>query len=264
MYPGHIFSVRIPMNSVTPDTQVIADSESTRRDVLDRFPSIRPEQITTVALAADARFHRRPAPDRVVETVRKYSIPDGAPYVFSVASSDARKNFEHVMRSFAALLRKNGANFPDLRLLLTGALEKCSPEVKKTHAALPPDIRDRVIFAGYVADEDLPFLYAGARCFCLMSLYEGFGLPPLEAMSCGTPVIVSNGSSLPEVVGDAGILLDPHDETGLVAALERLLTDEAYRKTLIEKGFERAARFSWDRCVEETVRLILPETKGDA
>jgi len=108
------------------------------------------------------------------------------------------------------------------------------------------------VLTGYVPDEELSALYSGALAFIYMSLYEGFGLPPLEAMQCGVPVIASNTSSLPEVVGDAGIMLDPQDVEGLSRAMKELITNVYFNEELARRSAEQAARFKWDRCVEET------------
>jgi glycosyltransferase involved in cell wall biosynthesis len=112
-----------------------------------------------------------------------------------------------------------------------------------------------VHFLGRVSDEELVWLYNAAQVFVFPSFYEGFGLPPLEAMACGTPVIVSNVSSLPEVVGDAGLIIDPTDANDLTVAIWRLLSDQALREEMIDKGFRRAALFSWERAARETLEL---------
>ena len=115
--------------------------------------------------------------------------------------------------------------------------------------------QDRIIFTGYVLDNDLSAIYSGAVAFIFPSLYEGFGLPVLEAMQCGTPVISSNSSSLPEVVGDAGILIDPKDEDHLCQAMLDVLTDSNLRESLRKKGLERAKQFSWKKCADQTVEI---------
>jgi glycosyltransferase involved in cell wall biosynthesis len=122
-------------------------------------------------------------------------------------------------------------------------------------AALAEQLRlaEKVIFAGYLPDDDLPAVYSGAAAFVFPSLYEGFGLPPLEAMACGTPVVSSNAASLPEVVGNAAVLFDPLNAEALTAALEQLLTHEADADALIARGLDRARRFSWERCSRETL-----------
>ena len=115
---------------------------------------------------------------------------------------------------------------------------------------------DLVRFADYVERADLPALYSGALALTFPSLYEGFGLPALEAMSCGTPVIASNASSIPEVVGDVGLLLDPHDASAWAGAVERLCADGAARRDMSRRGMERAAQFTWERCARETYAVL--------
>jgi glycosyltransferase involved in cell wall biosynthesis len=115
-------------------------------------------------------------------------------------------------------------------------------------------LRDRVRFVGYIDEEELPLWYAAATVFVFPSIYEGFGMPPLEAMACGTPVVTSNTSSLPEVVGDAGIMVDPHDAAALAAALAQLLNDADLRADLRTRGLQRAARFTWSTTAERTLR----------
>ncbi|MDY7040634.1 MAG: glycosyltransferase family 1 protein, partial [Chloroflexota bacterium] len=117
-------------------------------------------------------------------------------------------------------------------------------------------VEQQVIFPGYVADADLPALLSGARVFAFPSLYEGFGFPVLEAMACGVPVVCSNTSSLPEVAGDAALLVDPLDIGAWAAALERALADEELRADLVTRGYEQVRRFSWIRCAEETLAVL--------
>jgi glycosyltransferase involved in cell wall biosynthesis len=114
-------------------------------------------------------------------------------------------------------------------------------------------VRDRIVMTGYVAEDDLAPLYSGALAFVYPSLYEGFGLPPLEAMQCGTPVITSNTSSLPEVVGDAGIMVDPLDQDALCDALSRVHGSAALRRELSRRSLARARQFSWERCIDQTL-----------
>lgn len=115
---------------------------------------------------------------------------------------------------------------------------------------------DRVLFINYVPQEDLPYLYSAARCLVYPSLYEGFGLPPLEAMACGCPVITSNTSSLPEVVGDAGVMINPHSIEEIAKAIDMVLSNENLRKEMIEKGLKQAQKFSWRKTAEEIYKVI--------
>ncbi|MDR3199350.1 MAG: glycosyltransferase family 4 protein [Planctomycetaceae bacterium] len=249
IYKGHHFFQKYPWDSVTPDTVVFTDSESTKHDLLKYCSHILPEQVTTILLAADQRFSPCRDRNKIEKVLNKYSVPVNVPYILSVATLDIRKNFDHVMNSFARYsLSQNGIE-TNCHLVLTGVNGWQSRKFKKAFAHLPKNVREKIIFTGYVDDADLPLLYSAATCFCYMSLYEGFGLPPLEAMQCGTPVITSNTSSLPEVVGDAGIMLDPHDVEGLAEAFNRVLNDGELRKTMTAKGLEQAQKFSWDQCV---------------
>ncbi len=251
MYKSPYYDTLIDFwKTLTPDVSVFSVSESTKRDLLHHFPNTTPEQITVVPLGTDARFVPSGDRGRIARTVEKYGIPRQAPYVLTLATVEPRKNFDHLLRGFGRLIEREGERFPDLRLVLTGARRQSVGAVHKAVRNLPKSCRNRITFTGYVDDADLPLLYQGAVCFCYMSLYEGFGLPPLEAMRSGTPVIASNNSSLPEVVGDAGILLDARDEPGLVDALSRVLGDGDLRNDMIAKGRKQAKKFDWDRCVD--------------
>ncbi|MDR2755228.1 MAG: glycosyltransferase family 4 protein [Planctomycetaceae bacterium] len=257
IYKGHHFFQKYPWDSITPDTVVFTDSESTKRDLLKFCPHVSQEQVTTILLAADQRFV--PCLDRnKIETVlNKYSVPINVPFILSVATLDIRKNFDHVMNSFAKYsLSPNGIK-TGCRLVLTGVSGWQDRKFKKTFAHLPKNVKEKIIFTGYAEDDDLPILYSAAACFCYMSIYEGFGLPPLEAMQCGTPVITSNTSSLPEVVGDAGIMLDPYDVEGLANAFENIIGNENSQKELIDKGIKQAKKFNWDRCVDRIIEKII-------
>jgi glycosyltransferase involved in cell wall biosynthesis len=249
IYKGHNFFQKNPYDSITADTVVFTVSESTKRDLLRYFPAISAEQVTTILLAADQRFS--PCLDRnKIETVlNKYSIPVNVSYILSVATFDIRKNFDHVMNSFARYLMLQDGIESNCYLVLTGVSGWQDRKFKKAFAYLPKSVKEKIIFTGYVDDDDLPLLYSAAVCFCYMSLYEGFGLPPLEAMQCGTPVITSNTSSLPEVVGDAGIMLDPHDVEGLANTFNNIIRNENLRNNMIKKSLEQAKKFNWDNCV---------------
>jgi glycosyltransferase involved in cell wall biosynthesis len=143
-------------------------------------------------------------------------------------------------------------NLPDLSLVLVGTkgwnYEKIFEEI-----LAKPEIRDRIIVTGYADDEDLAAIYSGASVFVYPSFYEGFGLPPLEAMQCGVPVITSNTSSLPEVVGDAGIMVTPADADALCQAMLKICSDQALHQSLSVKALQRAQQFSWNACLEKTI-----------
>jgi glycosyltransferase involved in cell wall biosynthesis len=161
------------------------------------------------------------------------------PFVLSVGTLEPRKNHLRLVRSFGRILPAH----PELRLVLVGGKGWLYEDVTAEVARL--GLQDRVVFSGFVADADLPAVYTLASIFAFPSLYEGFGLPVLEAMACGTPVVCSNASSLPEVAGDAAILVDPTDVDTLARALHQALSDQPGRQVMQTRGQAQAARFTW-------------------
>jgi glycosyltransferase involved in cell wall biosynthesis len=176
----------------------------------------------------------------------------GERYIFYLGGLDQRKNVQQLVRAFAHLFKQ--LEQPDLQLLISGNPDKQKgpffPDPRPVAAEL--GISDQVIYR-FVEDEDKPIMYSGASLFVFPSLYEGFGLPPLEAMSCGAPVVCSNRTSLPEVVGDAAISIDPDDTHALVEAMRCVLTDSTLRDNLRERSLQRARQFSWRKTASETL-----------
>jgi glycosyltransferase involved in cell wall biosynthesis len=196
-------------------------------------------------LAADAaRFYRCVDAAALSSVRERYGVPEG-PYLLSLCTLEPRKNIPHLLRCFARLAQEPSAD--GVTLVLAGGKGWMYDGVLELVEQLDA-LRGRVILTGYVRDEDLAALYTGATAFVYPSLYEGFGLPPLEAMQCGTPVITSNNSSLPEVVGDAGIMVDANDEDDLCQ-----LSSPTQRAEYSRLGMKRAQGFSWQRCAELTV-----------
>jgi glycosyltransferase involved in cell wall biosynthesis len=235
--------------SLRPGDRVFVSAESTRAELCALLP-VQPEHVHVVPLAADrAVFHPVDDAEAVARVHARHGIPAG-PYLLSLNTLEPRKNLEHAIRAFSAMVRQE--RIADLSLVLVGAR---GWKYDGILAALeqPETARDRIILAGFVPDEDLAALYSGALGFVYPSLYEGFGLPPLEAMQCGVPVITSNTSSLPEVVGDAGILLDPRDADVLSQAMLSLYRDAALRGRLAARALARASRFSWERFTRQTL-----------
>lgn len=230
---------------------VVCISEYTRQEFCEHtgFPS---ERTFVTQLAADQIF--TPVGERaVIETARqRYRIPESDYFLCLASHLDPRKNIFHLIKSFINLIRENPT--VDANLVLIGTLRFEREDLTKAAQAFE-EFRDRVILAGYVPDEDLSALYNGSIAFVFPSLYEGFGLPILEAMQSGTPVISSNVTSLPEVAGDAAILVDPKSEDELSQAMLTLLRDKQMRDRLVEKGLARARQFSWDKCASETVDI---------
>lgn len=224
---------------------IIAVSEATRQDLIAAY-GLLPETITVVHEAASPRFTPQPTATQA-QARAKYGLPDA--YVLYVGTIEPRKNLERLLAAWAPLYRA-GACPP---LVVVGKRGWLSEGFFAALEASPA--RDGVILTGYVPDEDLPAIYSAATAFVWPSLYEGFGLPPLEAMASGTPVICSDASSMPEVVGDAALLFDPTSEDALRDALRRITADAALRESLREWGKVRAATFSWSRAATETMAV---------
>jgi alpha-1,3-rhamnosyl/mannosyltransferase len=227
--------------------QIIVISKSSG-DALQRWFNIEPARITTTYLAADARFRPRDAATLVPALAGLGLTP--AQYILSVGTLEPRKNLGTLFAAYAGLPARLRERYPlvvaGMSGWLTGQLLKSAEDMVK---------RREIRLLGYVPDALIPPLFAGATVFCYPSRYEGFGLPALEAMASGIPVITSNATSLPEVVGDAGVMLDPDDVTGLTDRLQQLLEDRVVAATLGGRGLARAQTFSWARCAEETLAV---------
>ncbi len=234
-------------------THVIAISECTRRDLVAAY-DVPPEKITVVHEAADPVF--RPAtPEHVARVCARYDLPDR--YLLFVGTIEPRKNLTRLLAAFETLLAEGLTD----RLVIVGRRGWLYGDFFARLGRSPA--RDAVIFPGYVPDADLPALYAGAQALAFPSLYEGFGLPVLEAMACGTAVACSDASSLPEIAGDAALLFDPDEIESIIDTLRRLLLDAALRADLRRRGFEQAGRFSWGRVADETRSVYDAVLEGD-
>lgn len=227
--------------------RLLAISRATRDDLVRRY-GVPEERITVTHLAAGEAF--RPVEDAAIVAAVRQRYGAGPEYLLYVGTLQPRKNLARLIRSFARV----AAGHPGLQLVLAGKQGWLYGEILAEAQRL--GLAGRVLFPGYVDEADLPALYSGALAFVFPSLYEGFGMPGLEAMACGAPVVASNVSSLPEVVGDAGLLVDPTDEAALAAALERVCGDAALRAGLRQRGLARARLFSWERCARETLEAI--------
>lgn len=224
-------------------THIIAVSEATRQDLSAAY-NVPPEKVTVVLEAADPQFKPQP-PERVRYAQGVYGLPEL--YLLYVGTIEPRKNLTRLLHAWEPLYV--GGDAPPL--VMAGKRGWLAEDFYAALDASPA--REGVRFTGYVADDDLPALYSGALAFVFPSLYEGFGLPPLEAMACGAPVLCSNTSSLPEVVGDAAILVEPTSVDAIREGLRRLLSDAELRAELRARGLQRAAMFSWKRAAAETL-----------
>ncbi|HXH02003.1 MAG TPA: glycosyltransferase family 1 protein [Candidatus Competibacteraceae bacterium] len=234
-------------NTLRRADHLITDSEATRREVIEFFgwPA---QKVTAIPLGVSPHFAPRSA-DELQMTLTRYGVESGR-YALCVSTVEPRKRLDSLLRGYELLPDRVRARYP---LVLAGGKGWLSDRL---HELIDRGQRGGwVKYLGYVPEEDLPLLYAGARAFCFISIYEGFGLPVLEAMASGVPVLTSNRSSLPEVAGEAGMLVEPDDIDAVRTALERVLLDEPWRAHARRCGLERAAGMTWERCVERTVRL---------
>lgn len=239
------------LNSISHDDYVICVSQSTKNDLCNYLKDIDPHQVfvTHLAAAPDV-FYPCFDSEKIADVRKKYYIPN-APYILSLCTLEPRKNIDHVIRCFAKLIQEQ--NIKDLYLVLVGTKGWNYSKIFEELINFPL-AKERIIFTGYVADEDLAALYSNALTFTYLSFYEGFGLPPLEAMQCGVPVISSNTSSLPEVVGDAAIMLDPLDVDGLCQSILDIYNNSSLKESMSLKSIEQAKHFSWEKCAQETLK----------
>lgn len=226
-------------------------SDYTRQELCE-YTKISPHRTFVTHLAADDRFY--PILDTEIISIihQRFHIPEGNYFLCLASQLEPRKNLPHLIRSFVHLITEH--SHLDINLVLIGSQKHKRSEITNLMEELK-EYKDKIIFTGYVPDEDLSALYSGATSFIFPSLYEGFGLPILEAMQCGTPVICSNTTSLPEVAGDAAILVNPKDQDELCQAMLNILTDSDLRQKLKNKGLEQAKKFSWKKCAQETVEI---------
>ena len=224
--------------------RIIAISECARRDV-HRLYGVPLDRIALAYPGVDGALQRA-EPDRVQEFRRLKHLPDK--FLLYLGTLEPRKNLSLLVRAFAQLKD----DFPDAALVLAGGRGWLADEIFAAIEAC--GVKDSVLLPGYVAVEEKALWYAAATAFVFPSLYEGFGMPPLEAMTCGTPVITSNAASLPEVVGEAGLMLAPDDVGGWSAGLKRLWTDAILRAELAERGLRQAQQFTWQSTSRQIVR----------
>ncbi|MFP4322404.1 MAG: glycosyltransferase family 4 protein [Anaerolineales bacterium] len=229
--------------SVARADHVLADSQATKDDLIDLYDTP-PDKITVLLSGVDARFQPMTDTARLAAVRQRYDIPAGD-YIFAIGTVQPRKNYARLVRAVHHL----GPSFQDMCLVIAGGKGWLEDEIYHTLDEL--HMHGRVRFIGYAADDDLPALYSGAMLTAYPSLYEGFGFPILESMACGTPVITGNVSSMPEVAGDAALIVDPYDVEALADGLRRLITDTGLRASLVRKGTARAAEFTWRRAAQE-------------
>jgi glycosyltransferase involved in cell wall biosynthesis len=234
--------------------RVMTVSDSSKRDIL-RFVDVEPDRIDVIHNAYDERFAIEPREDEVVRVRERYQLHDE--FVLYAGNVKPHKNLERLIQAFA-LVRQRGLDH--LKLVIIG--DEMSKYTALRRAVHRHQLHKYVRFLGFLSEDTLAVMYRLAAVFVFPSLYEGFGLPPLEAMASGTPVVTSNLSSLPEVTGDAALLVDPYDATAIADGIFRVLTDETLRRELRRKGVARAQQFSWEASVRR-VREIYCEASRE-
>ncbi len=235
---------RIVPRMVREADHIVAVSEATRADLYNLY-RVPIERITVIPHGVEERFSPDAEEDEHRRLQQKYSLPN-KPIILTVGTLQPRKNHLRLIQAFKSLAK-------DYALVIAGSFGWDYQSVLAEVSALGID--HAVQFIGFVNDDDLPALYRAATLFVFPSLYEGFGLPVLEAMACGTPVITSNTSSLPEIAGSAALLIDPLDTGNMVSAMQNALTDKALRADLRRSGLAQAAFFTWTYAAEETWSL---------
>ena len=230
--------------AVKRSDRILTVSEASKRDILHFF-NVAPEKIVVVYNAIDDHFWLTPPDEEVARVRERYQLDHE--FILYVGNIKPHKNLVRLIDAFGELRR---TGFEDLKLLIIGDEISKLPSLRR--AVHGHKLHKHVRFLGYVSDDTLRVLYRLASLFVFPSLYEGFGLPPLEAMASGTPVVTSNQSSLPEVMGDAAVLVDPYDVGSIVEGMRRVLADSGLAADLRRRGPERAREFSWARSVEKT------------
>lgn len=240
-----IYRFWLPLAARRMDS-IITDSQQSKSDIM-QFLSVKPENITVIPAAASSAY--RPMRRAEIQPALARHALD-FPYILYVGSIEPRKNLVRLLQAYA-LLKEWSSRW---HLVIVGARNfwKSSPVLETVERL---GFKAWVHFTGFVEEADLPALYNGADLFAFPSLYEGFGLPVLEAMACGTPVVTSNSSSLPEVAGEAALLVDPLDVEAITAAMRQVLSDPALAQELSQRGLQRAMEFTWERTARETIAV---------
>jgi glycosyltransferase involved in cell wall biosynthesis len=241
------FLTRYVPRTINNSQHIIAISQNAKDEIV-KYYGVDPDKISIVSPALDHEFfYPRPMPE-IDAVTRKYAITKA--YILYAGTLEPRKNIGGILDAYASLPPEVRASYS---MVLAGGRGWLDREIQDQLESLR---HLDIIATGYVPDEDLPALYSGASVFVYPSFYEGFGMPPLEAMACNTPVIVSDNSSLPEVVGDAGVLVDANDAASLAHHIEKVLGDPALADELRRKGLERAKASTWDKSARRLLAVI--------
>ncbi len=237
------FYLNLDYEGIKKAARIIAVSQATKKDLIQHL-GIPDERISVVYEGIDHRLFQ-PASHRICDD----------PYILFVGSEQPRKNFTGLLKAFSQL--KDAPRFKALKLVKVGKAGGQEADFRSQTMGVVEglNLSSEVIFTDFVSEADLPAYYSGAEVFVLPSLYEGFGFPPLEAMACGCPVITSNTASLPEVVSEAGIMVNPYDTDSLAQAMRQVLTNDKLRGEMVRRGLEQSKKFSWKKVAEQTLEV---------
>lgn len=235
-------------------SKIIAVSKATKQDLIKKL-GIDAKKISVVYEGYDQKIFKPIKDDTLVNSLNQYGLKPGN-YLLFVGTVQPRKNLERLIKAFKQFLANDHSSE---QLVIAGSKGWMSEEIYKLPKKL--GIEDRVKFLGYISDMDLPFLYSGATALVFPSLFEGFGLPILEAQACGTPIITSNLSSMPEIAAKGAILVNPYSVDDIVEGMTRIMNYEL-RIKLIKNGFENIKRFSWEKCARETLEVLLSSLRA--
>jgi glycosyltransferase involved in cell wall biosynthesis len=245
-FPGRLYLNRTTEFAAHHATQLIAVSNFTKQDLIQKL-RVPAERITVVYEGVDAQLNQRPSIENITKVKQKYHLQS---YILYLGTIQPRKNLVRLIEAFAKIKDQ----YSQMQLVLAGGKGWLSEDIYAAPQRL--GIKDRVIFLGYIDEVDKPALYAGAELSTLVSLFEGFGLPLLESMACGTPVLSANSSSLPEVVGEAGLMVDPNNVESIANGLHILLSQSKLRQQFIQKGYQQVKKFSWSQAAKETLQVL--------
>ncbi len=244
--PRRVYFRNLGKRTAKMADKIIAISYYSKKDIVKYF-QVSEEKIEVIHLGVDKKY--RPLSSNLEKITSKYGI--GGKFIFYFGNFNPHKNVKTLVEAYHRLPEKIKNEY---QLVLGGRRDRYCTDLEKMIKRLR--IEEKVIFTGFISEKDLPAIYSAAELFVFPSLYEGFGLPPLEAMACGAPVITSNTTSLPEVVGEAGILVRPYNIDEIKEAIIRVLTDSALRKSLIEKGLKRIQQFIPDKTAHHFLRVF--------
>jgi glycosyltransferase involved in cell wall biosynthesis len=254
-FPGHkqkswlrkkAYELTITTN-LKKSAKIIADSQATKQDLINHF-NISENKIAVINLGIEKHFKKIENYAKIKELKDKYQITK--PFIFFISVWRNHKNFEGLIHAFEIL--KNKSNF-DYQLVLGGQEDPNYPYIRQTINDSP--YKNDIIASGFIADEELPLFYNAAELVAIPSFYEGFGLIGLEAMACGTPVISSSVTSLPEINGDAALYFNPKNTEQMAEKIYSVLTNSELKNQLIAKGYQQIKKYSWQKCAQKTLNL---------